>query len=167
MGHSAAVTSTWIYAHLAQLVASNRYGMMDFGPTENMQRYGTEQPPAYPLANITSANIALFRGLNDPLADNVDVERLVRELNGRYSVEVSPPCLSFATTFSYFFSNSIFGFCLLLPPLPATYTVCSSPARQLYSTLSQVESSGLSAWHFARVLCQQTSSPTAAAIQLK
>ncbi|KAH9408721.1 Alpha/beta-hydrolase lipase region [Tyrophagus putrescentiae] len=81
MGHSAAVTSTWIYAHLAQLVASNRYGMMDFGPTENMQRYGTEQPPAYPLANITSANIALFRGLNDPLADNVDVERLVRELN--------------------------------------------------------------------------------------
>ncbi len=122
MGHSAAVTSTWIYAHLAQLVASNRYGMMDFGPTENMQRYGTEQPPAYPLANITSANIALFRGLNDPLADNVDVERLVRELNGRYSVEVSPHvCLlpqhfhtSFQTLFLVFVSCS--HHCLPLTP---------------------------------------------------
>lgn len=85
MGHSAAVTSTWIYAHLAQLVADDRYGMMDFGPTENMQRYGNEQAPLYPLANITSPNIALFRGLNDPLADNTDVERLVNELRGMFA----------------------------------------------------------------------------------
>lgn len=115
MGHSAAVTSTWIYAHLAQLVASNRYGMMDFGPTENMQRYGTEQPPAYPLANITSANIALFRGLNDPLADNVDVERLVRELNGRYSVEVSPPMFVFCHNIFILLFKLYFWFLSLAP----------------------------------------------------
>lgn len=80
--HSASTTSSWVYAHLAQLVASDRYGMMDFGPTENMRRYGSEEAPLYPLANITSPDIALFRGLNDALADNADVERLVRELRG-------------------------------------------------------------------------------------
>lgn len=89
VAHSAATTSTWVYAQLAQMVATNRYGMMDFGERENIRRYGSNQPPAYPLGNISSPNIALFRGMNDPLADETDVERLVNDLNGKLRAEQS------------------------------------------------------------------------------
>ncbi|XP_054154612.1 lysosomal acid lipase/cholesteryl ester hydrolase-like [Oppia nitens] len=86
--HSAATVSTWVYAHLAQLVVSKRFRMFDYGLTENGRRYGSSGggggqslPPSYPLGNITSRNIALFRGLNDLLADNQDVQLLVQQLN--------------------------------------------------------------------------------------
>lgn len=84
VGHSAATTSTWLYAHLAQLVASGQYRMFDYGSTTaNQAHYNSATPPNYPLANITSPNIAIFRGYNDPLADARDVDRLVHTLSGK------------------------------------------------------------------------------------
>ena len=83
MAHSATPTSTWLYAHLAQLVANNHFRMFDLGVTENRARYGQNEPPEYPISNITSPHIAIFRGLNDPFADNDDVNRLVNTLRGQ------------------------------------------------------------------------------------
>lgn len=83
IAHSASATSTWLYAHLAQMVATKQYRMFDYGTvSQNMARYGQAQPPSYPLEDISSPNIALFRGYNDPLADSLDVDRLVNSLTG-------------------------------------------------------------------------------------
>lgn len=57
--------------------------MFDYGTAElNERQYGQTVPPEYPLANITSPNIALFRGKNDALADVSDVNHLVSRLTG-------------------------------------------------------------------------------------
>ncbi len=80
--HSAATVSTWVYAHLAQLVANRCFKRFDYGIVENLKRYGQIIAPNYPLCNITSKNIALFHGLNDLLADDTDVRLLVQELRG-------------------------------------------------------------------------------------
>ncbi|KAH9413527.1 Alpha/beta-hydrolase lipase region [Dermatophagoides pteronyssinus] len=80
VGHSAVTSSTWLLAHLAQQVKSNRYQMMNHGIVENILRYGQNDPPTYPLGDISSPHIALFRGQNDALADVYDVEHLVRSL---------------------------------------------------------------------------------------
>ncbi|KAF7494001.1 Gastric triacylglycerol lipase [Sarcoptes scabiei] len=81
IAHSAVPSSTWLFAHLAQMVQSNRYGMMDFGIEENLNRYGQRQPPDYPIGEIRSKNIALFYSENDALADRLDVQRLIESLN--------------------------------------------------------------------------------------
>ncbi|CAG2172003.1 unnamed protein product, partial [Oppiella nova] len=78
--HSGASVSTWVYGHLAQLVVNKCFRRFDYGIRENIRRYGQSQPPSYPLCNITSKNIALFRGLNDLLADTMDVSLLVQDL---------------------------------------------------------------------------------------
>ncbi|KAH7639485.1 abc transporter sub-family a-like protein [Dermatophagoides farinae] len=80
VAHSAVTSSTWLLAHLAQMVTSNRYQMMNHGRVENILRYGQSEPPAYPLGDITSPNIALFRGQNDALADVYDVQHLIDSL---------------------------------------------------------------------------------------
>ncbi|CAG2106679.1 unnamed protein product [Medioppia subpectinata] len=79
--HSGASVSTWVYAHLAQLVVNKCFRRFDYGITQNQRHYGQATPPSYPLCNITSRNIALFRGLNDLLADNMDVSLLVQQLS--------------------------------------------------------------------------------------
>jgi hypothetical protein len=61
---------------------NHSFKKFDYGLVENLKVYGQVNPPNYPLSNITSKNIALFRGLNDLLADNTDVNLLVRELKG-------------------------------------------------------------------------------------
>lgn len=82
VAHSAVTSSTWLLAHLAQMVTSNRYQMMNHGRVENILHYGQSEPPAYPLGDITSPNIALFRGQNDALADVYDVQHLIDSLKG-------------------------------------------------------------------------------------
>lgn len=67
------------------MVQSNRYGMMDFGIEENLNRYGQRQPPDYPIGEIRSKNIALFYSENDALADRLDVQRLIESLNSKQS----------------------------------------------------------------------------------
>ena len=109
-GHIAATTSTWLYAHLAQLVISNEYRMFDLGEKQNMIRYGTATPPPYPLENITSKHIALFRGQNDALADVKDVNHLVNRLTGK-SIKILFQKKNFVylanNFFCIFFSSSV------------------------------------------------------------
>ena len=85
----------------------------------------TAVPPEYPLGNITSLTIALYRGLNDPLADSKDVEQRVARL-----------------VFYTFLSICVTIICFN-----------SEPAGQLYSAIFKVESPRLSAWNFPRILC--------------
>ncbi|CAG2171093.1 unnamed protein product [Oppiella nova] len=63
-------------AYLGNIESIGRLGV----PLEPILKYGQSQPPSYPLCNITSRNIALFRGLNDLLADTMDVSLLVQDL---------------------------------------------------------------------------------------
>lgn len=52
-------------------------------PDSNQARYAQSKPPQYPLGNITSKNIYLFRGLGDTLADDYDAKNLIGILTGK------------------------------------------------------------------------------------
>lgn len=72
-------TSSWDVCHWAQNILSKRFARFDYGKAGNIENYGREVPPDYPLENIPSdAKIALFRGINDYLSTNVDVQNLKR-----------------------------------------------------------------------------------------
>jgi gastric triacylglycerol lipase len=43
----------------------------------NQREYGSEQPPEYDLTELDGPPIAIFNGLQDKLADSVDVETLL------------------------------------------------------------------------------------------
>ncbi|KAI2809606.1 Alpha/beta-hydrolase lipase region [Blomia tropicalis] len=81
MAHFLVPTSTWLYAHLSQMIISKHYRMIDFGPKINQEIYGNDQPPDYPLDEIQSSDIAIYQSMNDPLADLIDVDLLVHNLN--------------------------------------------------------------------------------------
>lgn len=70
-------TSNWDVSHWAQNVIAKRFARFDYGRAGNLEHYGREVPPDYPLEDIDSgAKIALFRGLNDYLASTRDIENL-------------------------------------------------------------------------------------------
>lgn len=82
-GRSLQYTSTWVLAHYAQFVITDRFEKFSFGELENIIIYGSAKPPQYNVSHITSRSIALFRGLNDAFADNIDVQHLVDQLTGK------------------------------------------------------------------------------------
>ncbi|KAG9510504.1 Lysosomal acid lipase/cholesteryl ester hydrolase [Fragariocoptes setiger] len=61
-------TSVHNLLHFAQLVSSGRFEAFDYGPQQNLLRYGTKFPTRYPIENIVSHDIALLWGARDPLA---------------------------------------------------------------------------------------------------
>ena len=72
-------TSTRPFVHYAQLHLTNVFQKYDFGPEENMVRYGSENPPVYDLSKIT-APVALFVGDKDDLATIADAQTLADNL---------------------------------------------------------------------------------------
>lgn len=80
--HDPSGTSKMNLAHFAQLVVSHRFARYDYGPLENIRKYGSGLPPEYLLENINSPNIALLYGANDYLADPADVNILRKRLKG-------------------------------------------------------------------------------------
>ena len=79
-----ATTSSWIYAHFAQMVMNHKFRAMDFGPRMNQEIYGSKQPPDFPLDRIESPDICLYYATNDPLSDPPDVQLLIRSLKGSF-----------------------------------------------------------------------------------
>jgi pimeloyl-ACP methyl ester carboxylesterase len=77
--HDPAGTSVKNIIHFAQLVRQNKFQKFDYGTTGNMKHYNQKTPPQYPLANL-KANVALFSGTQDYLADPNDFHRMVSEL---------------------------------------------------------------------------------------
>lgn len=70
-------TSILNILHFAQLVSSAQFRAFDFGPKENLRRYGSQINPFYPIRNINSTDIAFISGRTDVLSTvkNVDITR--------------------------------------------------------------------------------------------
>ncbi|XP_037525982.2 gastric triacylglycerol lipase [Rhipicephalus sanguineus] len=65
--------------HYYQMYKAKNFVMYDHGAKENLQRYGQEAPPAYPLERI-STRFALFSSEGDVMADKQDVADLISRL---------------------------------------------------------------------------------------
>lgn len=78
-GHDPSGTSVQNMVHWEQLTFVDNFQKYDYGTEENLKIYGQSTPPLYNLANIT-AQVHLFAGDEDMLADPTDVQRLKGEL---------------------------------------------------------------------------------------
>lgn len=79
VSHDPAGTSTQNLVHFAQMVNSRNFQKYDFGKDKNIIKYNQTSPPEYKVENIQTP-IALFWGLNDALADPVDVDLLRQKI---------------------------------------------------------------------------------------
>jgi hypothetical protein len=60
-GHQNVDSSVRLFEQMAQTGRSGNFNFYDYGAEGNMDVYGTETPPAFPLDDITIP-IALFQG---------------------------------------------------------------------------------------------------------
>lgn len=80
LSHTPAGTSTRTLVHYGQEIhAKGNFQMFDFGPEENMKKYGSKTPPAYPLDKITLP-IGLMSAANDWLSGLSDAKKLYKQL---------------------------------------------------------------------------------------
>ncbi|XP_061720262.1 lipase 1-like [Cydia pomonella] len=75
LGHYPAAGSRKSLLHYAQVALSKRFALFDYGPEENIKRYGFKVPPDYNLRQATMKT-ALIVGRNDNLSRVRDVEYL-------------------------------------------------------------------------------------------
>lgn len=70
-------TSVLNILHFGQMIVSGEFRTFDFGPRENLRRYGIANNPFYPIKNIKSPDIAFVQGSADTLATvkNVAITR--------------------------------------------------------------------------------------------
>ncbi|XP_035826374.1 gastric triacylglycerol lipase [Aplysia californica] len=81
MAHNPAGTSTTNILHWAQMVNSKEFQKFDYGsPEANMRRYNQPTPPLYYPSNM-KVPVAVFRGGHDLLANKMDVNWLLPQLN--------------------------------------------------------------------------------------
>ncbi|KAK7863255.1 hypothetical protein R5R35_001464 [Gryllus longicercus] len=72
-------TSALVLLHFAQTIETGEFRQMDHGEKENLRRYGSPRPPAYPLANVT-APVLIFASAGDAIVTLEGVDRLVKIL---------------------------------------------------------------------------------------
>ncbi|RZF49223.1 hypothetical protein LSTR_LSTR010953 [Laodelphax striatellus] len=72
-------TSPKTLQHLGQMSKSGRFCKFDYGPKENMRKYGTKSPPDYKLDSVTGP-VALYYGKGDILIDVQDVAEVTEKL---------------------------------------------------------------------------------------
>ncbi|XP_057375194.1 gastric triacylglycerol lipase-like [Daphnia carinata] len=91
-GHNPAGTSVRTAAHFAQnFNAGQTFQRYDFGPSENLLRYGQQTPPAYELSKVTSA-VYIFWGESDKAVAPADVAWLASKLgNLKSSTRIEDP----------------------------------------------------------------------------
>eukprot|EP00095_Tigriopus_kingsejongensis_P005003 maker-scaffold139_size317827-snap-gene-0.14 protein:Tk05003 transcript:maker-scaffold139_size317827-snap-gene-0.14-mRNA-1 annotation:"lipase 3" len=77
--HTPAGASTFTVVHYAQEVNSGGFHAYDHGKKDNMNIYGTEQPPPYQL-ELMNVPISLYWSQNDWLAQPSDVLSLISKL---------------------------------------------------------------------------------------
>lgn len=70
-------TSVLNVLHFGQMIESGQFRSFDFGPKENLRRYGSRENPFYPIKNILSPDIAFIVGRTDTLStmSNVAITR--------------------------------------------------------------------------------------------
>ncbi|XP_075230312.1 lipase 3-like [Lycorma delicatula] len=87
-------TSLKTLFHLVQIFKTGKFQQYDYGPLENIKKYGEITPPTYPLLNFDS-QVALIYGNNDGLLNRESVGKLERNLRGiRMVYEVDDPRFS-------------------------------------------------------------------------
>lgn len=67
-------TSVLNILHFAQMIESGEFRAFDFGPAENLRKYGSTTNPVYPIQNIRSPDIGFVVGRTDPLSTMKNVE---------------------------------------------------------------------------------------------
>ena len=72
--------SVRIAEHVAQLHENRRFQDFDFGPDENLARYGNYTPPVFDVSLISGIPIALFFAGRDDQVSPTDDQWLVAEL---------------------------------------------------------------------------------------
>ncbi len=70
-----------LLAHLLQFGRRALFNRFDFGLKKNLEIYGQNYPPEYPLTRIT-AKIALFYSFNDKFINEIDISLLKSKLKG-------------------------------------------------------------------------------------
>lgn len=69
-------TSTKTIKHYCQSVTSGQFQMFDFGPIENMKKYGMKSPPVYRLNDVTLP-VSIFSSSHDSISTIPDVISLL------------------------------------------------------------------------------------------
>lgn len=89
LDHVPAGTSTRPIVHYAQLhTYDSEFKKFDFGnEQENLEHYGTSQPPVYDLSKVTTP-VALWSSDKDYLADSKDVYQLSKVLPNVTSYQI-------------------------------------------------------------------------------
>ncbi|XP_044018746.1 lipase 1-like [Aphidius gifuensis] len=74
--------------HYAQFANYRKFQQFDYqNEKENIEHYGTLQPPQYNLANIKSPMIIFYCLKNDPLSTFEDVAEIVKRISSKVIVE--------------------------------------------------------------------------------
>ena len=60
-------TTLDIVQHIVQIAQSHQFQLFDYGPEENMQRYGSEDAPRVPVENINIPLAVLLGKFNNKL----------------------------------------------------------------------------------------------------
>lgn len=84
-------TSLRVFKQFLQLFSQRRFGMYDYGPKENLIRYGKLRPPDYPLSQIRLPTIILARGDNDFLSTPEDQQILLSQLGVKPLLDIRIP----------------------------------------------------------------------------
>ncbi|KAK3739990.1 hypothetical protein RRG08_005262 [Elysia crispata] len=87
MSHDPAGTSASTMLQWAQNVKSGQFQRFDFGEQKNLIKYGQKTPPLYDPRKV-KVPVAIFRGGRDWLADAIDVDWLVPQLNVTHDINV-------------------------------------------------------------------------------
>ncbi|XP_044018740.1 lipase 3-like isoform X1 [Aphidius gifuensis] len=81
-------TSAKTFLHYAQLANYRKFQQYDYqNEKENIDHYGTLQPPQYNLENIKSPMIIFYCLKNDPLSTFEDVTEIAKRISSRVIVE--------------------------------------------------------------------------------
>ncbi|XP_019872681.1 lipase 3 [Aethina tumida] len=87
LGHAPSGCSTKVLFHYAQFYASGKLQQYDYQLRGNLREYGTPEPPAYYVSNITSP-MALFYHPLDFILPAKGINRLVNELQKPIRFEI-------------------------------------------------------------------------------
>ncbi|CAH0392781.1 unnamed protein product [Bemisia tabaci] len=80
LGHGPnGVSERTLQAYAQLLLWGDKFNRFDYGPEENLLRYGLRYPPAYNLSAIT-AKVAIYFADNDYLSHPKDVQKLAEKL---------------------------------------------------------------------------------------
>lgn len=102
-------TSIQSMMHFKQLYDAKEFQQYDYGKEENVNRYGSEEPPKYNFENINGLNIIVCGGVDDALVNIEDVRWVKHQLKKRNVLYGYHEC-EFMGHLSFLINNNIIWF---------------------------------------------------------